>query len=327
MTDFGMSRINCIGDVIFVTRMYRNKIFAKHENLLYIYTVLNNRIHLCICCHIEPVVSSQPSPFSAQRRSQAHLLAASLPHALWRADAMGSYRVSGRPTGYTQLDKELPGGGWPPSTLTELLWSQQGSGEIRLLAPTLRAIAAAGETIVIQGSPHRFCAPALMQAGIDVRQLLLVQAEKPADRLWAVEQILKSASSGVLLCWLPQVKPDHLRRLQLAANNSEGLVFVFRHAAAQSESSPAPLRLLCRPASDGQIAVDIIKRRGPAAAAPVVVQPPLPRVVIQALRRQAAKQVPRVIPAAIPFSSESPYVVDRSLPAAVAAGSGISSLA
>jgi hypothetical protein len=263
----------------------------------------------------------------AQRRSQAHLLAASLPHALWRGDAMGSYRTRGRSTGYAELDKELPGGGWPPSVLTELLWGQQGSGEIRLLIPALQALTTGGETIVMLGSPHRFCAPALAQAGVDVRQLLQVQAEKPADRLWAAEQILKSASCGALLCWLPQVKPDHLRRLQLAAGNSEGMIFVFRPAAVQSESSPAPLRLLCQPASDGRIVVDIVKRRGPAAATPVTVQPPLPSAVLQALRRQAVRRASAAVPVSAKFSSESPYVVDRSLPAAIAAGSCVSPLA
>jgi hypothetical protein len=237
---------------------------------------------------------------------------------------MGSYRISGRPTGYTQLDKELPGGGWPPSALTELLWAQQGGGEIRLLIPVLRALATAGETIALLGLSHRLCAPALMQAGIDIRQLLLVQAEKTADRLWAAEQILKSASCGALLCWLPQVKPDHLRRLQLAAGNCEGIIFTFRHASVQTESSPAPLRLLCQPMPGGQVAIDIIKRRGPAVAAPVVVAPPLPSVVMRAWQRKVLQR-----PSAAPSftTTELPHAVDRSLSAAIAAGSRISSLA
>lgn len=260
------------------------------------------------------------TPFTsspAERRSQAHLLAASLPHALWRGDAMGSHRSSGRPTGYATLDKELPGGGWPPSVLTELLWRQQGGGEFRLLAPTLRTLSAAGETIVLLAPPHQVFAPALAQIGIDIKHLLLIQTEKPADRLWAVEQVLKSASFGALLCWLPQARPDHLRRLQLAAGNSEGMVFVFRPAAVQLESSPAPLRLLCQAAPAGQISVEIIKRRGPAAAAPIMVAPQLPLVIAHALKRQAvSQQVDDVAPS---FNILPPYVVDRSLSAAIAA--------
>ncbi len=266
---------------------------------------------------------SYPSTSSPEeRRSSAHLLAASLPHALWRGDTMGSYCASGRSTGYAALDKELPGGGWPPSVLTELLWPQQGGGEFRLLAPVLRALSAAGETIVLLAPPHRVFAPALAQIGIDIRHLLLVQSEKPADRLWAVEQVLKSASFGALLCWLPQARPDHLRRLQLAAGNSEGLAFVFRPAAAQLESSPAPLRLLCKAAPAGQISVEIFKRRGPVAAAPVLVTPQLPAVIVHALQRRQAPA-----PSSFTLPKEFSHVVDRPLSAAIAAGPGISSLA
>ncbi|HEX7640937.1 MAG TPA: translesion DNA synthesis-associated protein ImuA [Burkholderiaceae bacterium] len=254
-------------------------------------------------------------------RLSAEALAATLPHALWRGDAMGTYRAGGRSSGYAALDRELPGGGWPPSVLTELLWAQQGDGEFRLLAPLLSRLAAAGETIILLAPPHLVCAPALAQAGIDVRRLLLVQSEKPGDRLWAAEQILKSASCGALLCWLPQAKPDHLRRLQLAAGAGEGLSFVFRPAVARQESSPAPLRLLCRAAANGQLSIDVFKRRGPLAAAPVLVDAWLPAAVGRALARRAGR------PVATPLSIKSSHALDRTLPAALAAGSGLPSLA
>jgi cell division inhibitor SulA len=260
------------------------------------------------------------------------LLAASLPHALWRGDALGCHRSIGKATGYGLLDKELPGGGWPPSVLTELLWPQQGGGEFRLLAPVLAALSAAGETIVLLAPPHLVFAPALAQIGIDIKQLLLIRPEKPADRLWAVEQVLKSASFGALLCWLPQARSDHLRRLQLAAGNSEGLVFVFRPASAQWESSPAPLRLLCQAASAGQISVEIIKRRGPVAGAPIILATPLPPVIERALGRQRFPQTASVSLSGVATSFttlpvEFSDAVDRPLSAAIAAGSRVPSLA
>lgn len=254
-------------------------------------------------------------------RLSAEALAASLPHGLWRGDAMGSYRAGGRSSGYAVLDRELPGGGWPPSTLTELLWAQQGDGEFRLLAPLLSRLAAAGETIVLLAPPHQVFAPALAQAGVDVRRLLLVQSDKPGDRLWAAEQILKSASFGAMLCWLPQAKPDHLRRLQLAAGAGEGLSFVFRPAVARQESSPAPLRLLCRAAAKGQLSVDVFKRRGPQTAAPVLIDAWLPAAIERALVRRGAR------PVTAPLPIRLPHALDRTHPAALAAGSGLPSLA
>lgn len=253
-----------------------------------------------------------------QRRSRMHALAASLPHALWRGDAFGSHAASGICTGFPELNRELPGGGWPPSVLTELLWVQQGGGELRLLAPALAGLSRAGKPLILLAPPYLVFAPALAQLGIDIRQILLVQSEKPADRLWAVEQVLKSASFGALLCWLPQARPEHLRRLQLAANGGDGLSFVFRPASAQMESSPAPLRLLCGAGPAGKISVEVIKRRGPAASAPIVLPAPLPPVIARAIKE------PRV-PAS--SSAESAHVLDRPVSAATAAGSRVSSLA
>jgi protein ImuA len=265
------------------------------------------------------------SPTSpAQRRSDAHALAASLPHALWRGDSLGSHAVSSMPTGFPRLNSELPGDGWPPSVLTELLWTQQGGGEFRLLAPVLKELSRAGKTIILLAPPHLVFAPALAQLGIDIRQVLIVQSEKPADRLWAVEQVLKSAHFGALLCWLPQARPEHLRRLQLAANGSEGLTFVFRPASAQMESSPAPLRLLCQAGPSGQIVVEVIKRRGPAASAPLILSTPLPTVIERAFTVVNKPKGPRV-PASLPV--ESSHVMDRPVFAATAAGSRISTLA
>lgn len=257
-----------------------------------------------------------------ERRSQAQALAASLPQALWRGDALGSHAASGFSTGYPQLNRELPGGGWPASILTELLWTQHGGGEFRLLAPVLAELSRAGKPVILLAPPHPVFAPALAQLGIDIKQVLVVQPEKPADRLWAAEQVLKSVHAGALLCWLPQARPDHLRRLQLAANGGERLAFVFRPAVAQLESSPAPLRLLCRAAPAGQVSVEIIKRRGPAASAPLILPAPLPAVIAR------TKRMSRVSASISPFPfAGSSDVMDRALPAAAAAGSCVSTLA
>lgn len=254
-------------------------------------------------------MSSNPSILTSERRFQAHKLAASLPHALWRGDALGRHAVSSMPTGYSELNRELPGGGWPPSVLTELLWAQQGGGEFRLLAPVLKALSRAGKAIILLAPPHLVFAPALAQLGIDIDQVLVVQSEKPADRLWAVEQVLKSANFGALLCWLPQARPEHLRRLQLAAAGGEGLTFVFRPISAQLESSPAPLRLLCQASHGGQISVEVIKRRGPVASTPIILPAQLPSVIARTIG----------MPPVPVTSIEASHAMDRPVPAATGA--------
>jgi protein ImuA len=111
--------------------------------------------------------------------------------------------------------------------------------------------------------------------------VLVIQANQAADRLWAVEQTLKSASFGALLAWLPKAQPAHLRRMQLAANSAQGPVFLFRPLSAQFESSPAPLRLLLQAKADQKVAVHLLKRRGPVIAQPIVLDLPQPMAAIQ----------------------------------------------
>jgi protein ImuA len=60
--------------------------------------------------------------------------------AVWRASQIGRGVQPASPSGFAALDAELPGGGWPHGVLTELLLPQPGIGELRLLAPVLRAV-------------------------------------------------------------------------------------------------------------------------------------------------------------------------------------------
>ena len=184
--------------------------------------------------------------------------------ALWRGDELGQAVAEVQPTGFAALDRELPGGGWPCRGLTELLQPQPGALEWRLLGPALRAQSAAGRGIVLVSPPWRPHLPGLRQVGLDERQLVWVQAETVAERLWCTEQLVKANAFGALVAWLPQARPEQVRRLQVCALASEGLVFLCRPAAAQHESSAAPLRVLARPRPDWMLELRVLKRRGPA---------------------------------------------------------------
>ena len=160
---------------------------------------------------------------------------------------------------------------------------EAGIGELRLLVPLLRQLSRERKVVILLAPPHIPYAPALASFGIDLSCLVIVQAANAADRLWAVEQTLKSASFGALLAWLPQerTKPEHLRRLQLAALSARGPVFLFRQLPAQFESSPAPLRLLLLPKPDQKLSVQVLKRRGPVLAMPLLIDLPQPVTAIR----------------------------------------------
>jgi protein ImuA len=188
-------------------------------------------------------------------------------HAVWRADQMGGCEAPVTRTGHAQLDAELPNGGWPASTLIELLLQQPGIGEMRLLQPALAAIASQRRIVLVQ-PPHAPQIAAWSAWGLPHEQLLWLKTPHTADALWSAEQILRNGSCGALLFWQPQVRAEALRRLHLAAQASSVVFWMLRPLAAASQPSPAPLRLALRPEPDG-IAVEILKRRGPLADGPL----------------------------------------------------------
>lgn len=208
---------------------------------------------------------SSPEPSPTQKlRPVAGELPAAVAAALWRGNELGSTvtRVAG--TGWPALDHELPGGGWPCHAITEILQAQPLVCELRLLAPVLRAVTAAGKTVVLVGPPKQPHMPGLRLAGLDERLLVWIQADAPSQRLWVTEQLVKSNACGALVAWLPQARQEQIRRLQICAQISEGPVFLCRPAAAQHEASAAPLRVQLAFGLDWELKVHLLKRKGSA---------------------------------------------------------------
>lgn len=207
--------------------------------------------------------------------------------AVWRADALACAAGATLASGHGALDAELPGGGWPLGAISEILQPPGICQEWRLLLPALTRTCG---PVVLVGPPQVPFGPGLAAQGLDARRLLWVGAVAPAARLWATEQALRCAEVVAVLAWLPQVRTEQLRRLQLAAQTHSKLLFVLRPEAAQSESSPAVLRLLLVRAPSAGVAPDalrvqILKRRGaPLAHTLVLSARPAGLAVLLALR-------------------------------------------
>ena len=125
---------------------------------------------------------------------------AELHPSLWRASQIGGAAQRTTASGFAALDAQLPGGGWPHGTLTELLLAQAGVGELRLLAPALAALAPGpadaapggvaagggrrsraagsdeGRCVMLFDPPAGLSAWALVQCGLSSRHWLVVQA-------------------------------------------------------------------------------------------------------------------------------------------------------
>lgn len=222
---------------------------------------------------------------------------------VWRAGELARSEPPGIPSGFPALDAELPGGGWPGGVLTELLPEHEGIGEIRALGPALARLSHEGRWLAWIAPPHLPYAPALQAAGIDLARVMIVRTRSPQDTLWALEQALQSGACGAVLGWPEKASFTQLRRLQIAAEGSAALAFLFRSPLAARESSPAALRLHLQ-SLRGELAVKILKRRGGPLARPLLLTP-----------------APVVETPPVPFNvSGIHHVLGRPVPAAPAAG-------
>ena len=188
---------------------------------------------------------------------------------VWRASELAVSRATTMTTGYSGLDKELPNGGWPRSSLVELLVEQHGIGEMQLLKPCLASLSKKGRLALVQPPylPHSMACRAWH---LNDRNLLWLRPQSSADALWSAEQILKNGSCGAVVIWQPNVRPESLRRLNLAAQSTDTWLWLVRPLAAAADASVSPLRIALRPATGG-VSADIIKRKGPSCDLPIFV--------------------------------------------------------
>jgi len=183
---------------------------------------------------------------------------------VWRGKAASVARAV-VPTGFSELDRFLPGGGWPVGAITEVILGRYGIGELSLLMPAMAALTSperARKWVAWIAPPFVPYAPALRQHGVDIDRLLMIHPTPGRqDRCWAVEQVVRSGSSAGVLAWLGAAENVALRRLQLAAESTECWLVLFRPESASLERSPAALRFkLTKSAAATRL--DVIKCRG-----------------------------------------------------------------
>jgi protein ImuA len=200
---------------------------------------------------------------------------------IWRGKGAVARAVI--PTGFGELDRHLPGGGWPIGAITELFVDSYGIGELGLLMPALAALtkvdpAKPPKWVAWIAPPFVPYAPALQQHGLNIDRLLMIHPTSGnKNRLWAIEQVVRSGSSAGVLAWVAAADAGRdargramqgaiaedvmLRRLQLAAEDQGCWVVLFRPASASQQRSPAALRIRLSQAQ-ATTRVQIFKCRG-----------------------------------------------------------------
>lgn len=191
---------------------------------------------------------------------------------VWRGGELEQVVHAVHATGHAALDAQLPGGGWPTGTLSEVLHDGAGIGEVSFLCGALRRACEGERLVAWVNAPYLPYAPALAQRGIPLERCMVVRPANREDALWAAEQSLKSGACGAVLLWIAEGKcqDDYawLRRLQMAAESGRAMAIFFRPSSAEKLSTPAHLRVaLAR--EEGVLKVRIPKRRGPPLVKPI----------------------------------------------------------
>jgi hypothetical protein len=189
---------------------------------------------------------------------------------LWRGGQGVLSRAEGKglPSGFPELDRALPWEGWPLGALTELLPAREGIGELRLVIPALARLSQEGRWQVWVRPPYLPYAPVLAAYGVKLSRLLLVYPRTNRERLWAIEQALRSGACGAVLAWPKTADFRTLRRLQLAAEAGHGFGLLTYPPQADIPHSPATLRLRLEPVLGG-VLIHVLKRRGGGPLGPL----------------------------------------------------------
>jgi len=166
------------------------------------------------------------------------------------------------PTGHARLDARLPGSGWPLGAVTELICAKPGLGEFSLLLPALTRMSEQGQWIIMIDPPWIPYPASLHGHGLLLEQLLLVRTQQEKESLWACEQALNGGRCGAVLAWPERISFTRLRRLQLAAENSAKVAFLFRPENALDAASPAALRLQLEAGDQHGTRINVFKCRG-----------------------------------------------------------------
>ncbi len=212
---------------------------------------------------------------------------------IWRGQSRRFTAGTGLATGYPDLDQELLHGGWPPGALTEIC--QRGfQGEWQLLTPALLSL----ETgwIALLNPPGEPFSQALLQAGLDLDRLVVVEAAEKPHFLACYAELARTGGCSALLAWQPRDSFTYteLRKCALASSRDAGLRVLFRPSAAQRQNSPAPLRLFSQVTAGG-LELTVFKQKG-------LLQRRQPRPLVLPLPGEWQAYPPRHSPDRVPGS-------------------------
>jgi protein ImuA len=139
--------------------------------------------------------------------------------------------------GIREIDGHLPWGGLAPAALHEIVPAEPGDVTPGLgFAAALLGQAARTAPVLWCRSRRDLYAPGLKSLGLDAGNLVVVEAGKDRELLWAMEEGLRSGALAAVLGEIRGLSATAARRLQLAAEEGGTLALL-----AHGGTAPAAL--------------------------------------------------------------------------------------
>lgn len=159
-------------------------------------------------------------------------------------------------TGYEEFDAHYQG--LPAHGLIEIQ-TMHGWGEIRLLIGYLKHKQEQGLISIIR-PPGILNSEFLLQHGIKLDQILLINPKSGTDALWAAEQCLKSGLCSSVLLWKNRLSIKEAKRINLACEQGHASLFLIR-CVQTSLVSGSKIAIQLQPESNG-VRIKIKRRKG-----------------------------------------------------------------
>lgn len=160
-------------------------------------------------------------------------------------------------TGFKSLNTALTQQGWPLGQLIECLTPSNTRGELALFLPAIQQLNQHSQRPIVLIAPPYIPNKAVWEGymtsennKVTSTPLWFIRSKNLNEQLWATEQTLQSGCASTVICWLngEKIRPIELKKLQLASRqHSHSLSIIMRNSDAQSQPSPATLRLCLAP--------------------------------------------------------------------------------
>ena len=171
-------------------------------------------------------------------------------------------------SGCPELDQILPAGCFQRGQLVEWLEDSPGSGASTLALLIARQAAQRGGIITIMDRDKQFFPPAAAALGINLNNLLLIQAASCQDEFWALDQALRCPAVAAVWAPLKHLEPRRFRRLQLAVEQSGSLGLFTRPLQVRGQPSWSQIQLWVQPRPGNSLRrwrIEVVRARGDRA--------------------------------------------------------------